>query len=708
MSCTRWTRGLRPAWAAAFVTLILSACSDGGGAGRAPASGVMVLAGSVGDGPVVGAQLSFVDAAGTLIGQAESDDQARYRFEVPPGTQLPVRVVASGGLDLVSGRPLDFELQGLLGTDATGTDRTLNLTPQSTLTVAALECLGDAPTDARLRSLWEQLRAPIGMGLAETTLANPMADPIDTSNVAAVVLASEALAEALRRTALARQDDPAAPAIDAQIRALACDIAGDGVADGHGPGADVRTAAVFRSAAVAVQLEQVAGRLEVDQQDATGLMDAAIAQIMPEAAGDTVRGVEVTQSQREQVLEGLLLLQSQQGGDSEALLDLIDIAQAATPAQLGSRIDARLDARAQQTLAGTAVALARAQPKELADAAIAMARQRSGSAPYIALEAAQSQVEAGESVKLSWAVAAADRCRASGGWTGKRALEGSAELPVTDPDTSFVLTCFSSGGSNRAAVAVQLAQPEPGRKPEPEVPPLAGERPPIERIAGPPPTQRPTLPREPAPELPGAGNPVAGDPGQATPPGRDRTPPVLPERPAPEPQPPAPPAAEPVEVALQASPSTIAPGETVTLRWSSERAERCRAWGAWEGDRALAGATTVRGLTQSRNFSLRCYNGKQSEAAIVRVQVEPQGELVVAWNAPSENADGSPLATLRGYRLYYGIEPGRYHTEVAIDDGAATRVSLQVPHDTYYLALTAIDSNGVESEYSNEIRKTVR
>jgi hypothetical protein len=76
------------------------------------------------------------------------------------------------------------------------------------------------------------------------------------------------------------------------------------------------------------------------------------------------------------------------------------------------------------------------------------------------------------------------------------------------------------------------------------------------------------------------------------------------------------------------------------------------------------------------------------------------GTLTLAWDPSSD-------PSVVGYRLYEGIA-GQYYTNV-MDIGnnlMATVLSL-VPGETYYFAVTAYDSSGLESAFSGEIGYTV-
>ena len=84
---------------------------------------------------------------------------------------------------------------------------------------------------------------------------------------------------------------------------------------------------------------------------------------------------------------------------------------------------------------------------------------------------------------------------------------------------------------------------------------------------------------------------------------------------------------------------------------------------------------------------------------------DASGQLT--WDAPSSNTDGSPVADLAGYKLYYGTASGNY--TASIDVGNVTSIpvttlssSVPVP-GLYFIAVTAYDITGHESVYSDEI-----
>jgi hypothetical protein len=70
--------------------------------------------------------------------------------------------------------------------------------------------------------------------------------------------------------------------------------------------------------------------------------------------------------------------------------------------------------------------------------------------------------------------------------------------------------------------------------------------------------------------------------------------------------------------------------------------------------------------------------------------------ILVSWNANTET-------DLEGYRIYYGTQSGQYGAPINV--GNTTSYLSTVPDDgtTYYIALTAYDETGNESDFSEEV-----
>jgi hypothetical protein len=84
------------------------------------------------------------------------------------------------------------------------------------------------------------------------------------------------------------------------------------------------------------------------------------------------------------------------------------------------------------------------------------------------------------------------------------------------------------------------------------------------------------------------------------------------------------------------------------------------------------------------------------------------GAVTLSWMPPTENADGSYLADLAGYWIYWGNNPGTYTQWMRIDSPGLTTVVIEslVP-GTYEFAMTSFNANGVESSLSNAVTRFV-
>ena len=78
------------------------------------------------------------------------------------------------------------------------------------------------------------------------------------------------------------------------------------------------------------------------------------------------------------------------------------------------------------------------------------------------------------------------------------------------------------------------------------------------------------------------------------------------------------------------------------------------------------------------------------------------------WVPPTENSNGSPLTNLAGYKIHYGTASQDYSQVVALSNPSLNRYVLEsLPHGTYYFAITAYNSAGIESTFSGEITATL-
>jgi hypothetical protein len=92
----------------------------------------------------------------------------------------------------------------------------------------------------------------------------------------------------------------------------------------------------------------------------------------------------------------------------------------------------------------------------------------------------------------------------------------------------------------------------------------------------------------------------------------------------------------------------------------------------------------------------------------IEVSQDALGSVTLEWTPPQANTDGSYAGDLAGYVIYWGTEPGNYDQQVRVDNVGLTAYVVDSLHPaTYYFAATAFNSSGVESDYSNEVARSV-
>lgn len=86
----------------------------------------------------------------------------------------------------------------------------------------------------------------------------------------------------------------------------------------------------------------------------------------------------------------------------------------------------------------------------------------------------------------------------------------------------------------------------------------------------------------------------------------------------------------------------------------------------------------------------------------------PTGSVTLTWDAPTQSADGSQLNDLAGFRVYSGTTLGNYVLLQTISNTSVTATTINnLSAATWYFVVTAYDSSGNESVYSNAASKTI-
>ena len=167
---------------------------------------------------------------------------------------------------------------------------------------------------------------------------------------------------------------------------------------------------------------------------------------------------------------------------------------------------------------------------------------------------------------------------------------------------------------------------------------------------------------------------------------------------------------DPPTMSLSANPATVVQGGSTTLTWDSSNTTGCTASGDWSGSLAVSGSQVVSGLTIDSQFNLACDGpgGTVNETVNVAVVLNGTGTALLSWNPPTENEDNSALTDLTGYRIYYGVSSGNYTDSVVVNNPGLTSYLIDnLASTTWYFAMTAVNSSGIESALSAEVSKTI-
>lgn len=98
-----------------------------------------------------------------------------------------------------------------------------------------------------------------------------------------------------------------------------------------------------------------------------------------------------------------------------------------------------------------------------------------------------------------------------------------------------------------------------------------------------------------------------------------------------------------------------------------------------------------------------------SPAPLSRPGTSDNNRAVLAWQVPTTEADGiTPLSDLAGYLLYFRLDGLPYGppTDVGIIPSYTLDMS-NLPKGKYLFSVTAYDSQGNESAFSEEVSKTL-
>ncbi|HJR69542.1 MAG TPA: putative Ig domain-containing protein [Gammaproteobacteria bacterium] len=233
------------------------------------------LTGSVGDGPVVGAQLAVRSNAGALVQNAVSSQLAGYNITFKTkGRLFPLFIEATGGTDLVTNLLPDVPLRSAA---LEPRNRVVaNLSPFTTLALATAEQMSGGQTSSNVRTALGTVTAEFNSGLTTLAAGGVMSSTINDSNLPEIVKSSETLAETLRRVNSIRRASGRTSSVDDVIKVVGADLA-DGKLDGRGASlTDAHASAATVLVSAQVLVEAMTNSLRVNDQSATAALDGAI------------------------------------------------------------------------------------------------------------------------------------------------------------------------------------------------------------------------------------------------------------------------------------------------------------------------------------------------------------------------------------------------------------------------------------------------
>lgn len=122
----------------------------------------------------------------------------------------------------------------------------------------------------------------------------------------------------------------------------------------------------------------------------------------------------------------------------------------------------------------------------------------------------------------------------------------------------------------------------------------------------------------------------------------------------------------------------------------------------------LTGTPATKDVGQYAGIEIAATDGKAVTAlpafAITVAAAVATNSVSVSWSPPTQNDDGSTLTDLSGYKIHYGTQTGNYTSSVSVTNAGLTRYELDsLPKGTVYIAMTAVNAAGAESDFSKEV-----
>lgn len=99
--------------------------------------------------------------------------------------------------------------------------------------------------------------------------------------------------------------------------------------------------------------------------------------------------------------------------------------------------------------------------------------------------------------------------------------------------------------------------------------------------------------------------------------------------------------------------------------------------------------------------------GAQASLTGFTITVLQKGTVVLSWEAPTTNTDGSPLTDIAGYIVHYGTIASLLTQSAALDTATDGYSLSALAPGIWYFAISATNSAGVEGAWSDVVSATV-
>ena len=154
---------------------------------------------------------------------------------------------------------------------------------------------------------------------------------------------------------------------------------------------------------------------------------------------------------------------------------------------------------------------------------------------------------------------------------------------------------------------------------------------------------------------------------------------------------------------------TASDAEGDTLEFSVSRKP---AWASFDRTTGrLWGTPDAEDVGNFTNIGIAVSDGQASVSLAsfdVSVNGTALGAATLSWTPPTENADGTVLTDLAGYRIYYGRSTNSLNQSVVLNNPGLTRYVVEnLSPAIWYFVMTSVNGEGTESVRSATVSKAI-